>query len=213
MAARAWAEAAKALNIETAERVIVALLIQAVIAVMIFAAFGAAAPASSLWLRIFTAAAPFALFPLMFAWKWVALPAALSRQITVRAANPMEMAARWKRLSDEMMAELEAHAPTMYADRYDEGDYNADPARWRQARDRNWDAMVERGNRFQASMQRRFSSRVHVALQEIAALGTVDEKKLRRHEHWETNPGCIKAAAEFIGAQAILLEQEAEARR
>lgn len=82
MAARAWSEATKLVGLTTTESVVVAFLIQATIAVIIFFALGTTAFADAIGVRVATAAAPFALLPLLFAWKWIALPPALAKEIS-----------------------------------------------------------------------------------------------------------------------------------
>jgi hypothetical protein len=89
MSARAWGEAAKAVNLESRERVIVALLIQAVIAAGIF--IWGTDPEAGMLVRALTAAAPFLLFPLLFVWKWICLPPALAEQLAAPNA-PQEAA-------------------------------------------------------------------------------------------------------------------------
>jgi hypothetical protein len=78
MAARAWRESAKAVGVDSGERVFVALLGQAVISAGIF--FWVTDPSSALLTRVLTAAAPFLLFPVLFAWKWISLPPQLAKE-------------------------------------------------------------------------------------------------------------------------------------
>ncbi len=90
MAQRAWREALKAVGLETTERVVVLLLTQVAISVGLFV--WVTDPASGLLVRVLTAAAPFFLFPFLFAWKWIALPPALAREADAsssgKIANP-----------------------------------------------------------------------------------------------------------------------------
>jgi hypothetical protein len=60
--------------------VFVALLIQFLIGAGVFA--WATDPQSGLLVRVLTAAAPFALFPALFAWKWISMPPRLAAEAT-----------------------------------------------------------------------------------------------------------------------------------
>jgi hypothetical protein len=72
---RAWRETAIMLGIDSMERIGVLLAVQFAIAFGIY--FLATDPASGLLVRILTAAAPFALFPIVLFWKWLRLPVQL----------------------------------------------------------------------------------------------------------------------------------------
>lgn len=79
MGARAWREAARSAGVESAERVIVALLIQFIIAAGLF--IWATDPQDGLLVRGLTAAAPFLLFPALFVWKWISFPPRLATEL------------------------------------------------------------------------------------------------------------------------------------
>jgi hypothetical protein len=72
---RTWKEASEAVGLGTRDRVAAALLIQALIAVGIFV--WGTNPDDAMLGRGLTAAAPFAVFPILFVWKWVTLPPTL----------------------------------------------------------------------------------------------------------------------------------------
>jgi hypothetical protein len=87
--ARAWREAAKSVGLETRERVVVALIIQGIIAIGLWYAIGPAMAGGTAWTRVLTAAAPFLLFPILFLWRLPRVPAEIGReqQIALDEAN------------------------------------------------------------------------------------------------------------------------------
>jgi hypothetical protein len=88
--------------------VFVALLIQFLIGVGVFAL--ATDPQSGLLVRVLTAAAPFALFPALFAWKWISMPPRLAAE-AVSFESSRDLRARLAALLDEGTAIQNTIAP------------------------------------------------------------------------------------------------------
>jgi hypothetical protein len=78
---RAWREAAKSVGLETTERIIVALIIQCVIAIAIFGALGQTGLQDALGTRIATAAVPFLILPFVFLVKFISLPPRIDAEL------------------------------------------------------------------------------------------------------------------------------------
>ena len=78
---RAWREAAKSVGLETTERIIVALIIQCVIAIAIFGALGQTGLQDALGTRIATAAVPFLVLPFVFLVKFISLPPRIDAEL------------------------------------------------------------------------------------------------------------------------------------
>jgi len=80
VARRAWKEAAKAVGLETFQRLIVFLIGQAALSFLLWVGMNHSLPDSAIWTRVLTAALPFLLFPLLFLWNFLQVPPILSRE-------------------------------------------------------------------------------------------------------------------------------------
>jgi hypothetical protein len=80
VAARAFKEAAELVGFGSAERAVVTVALQAAIAVLIYLLLGDTELHDNTGVRLATALAPLAVFPLLFVWKMLTVPPALHEQ-------------------------------------------------------------------------------------------------------------------------------------
>jgi hypothetical protein len=80
VAQRARRDAAKAAKIETTEAIVLLVIGQTIVGAVLWFALGQSGLKSNLWARAATFAAPFMIFPLIFAWKFIGTPSLLARE-------------------------------------------------------------------------------------------------------------------------------------
>jgi hypothetical protein len=94
IAKRAWRDTAKALRIETREGIVIFLGVQAIIAVIIWYMLGQPSLVNNISNRLATVAAPFLMFPLLFAWNFLTGPAKLDAQLQTELDSIKSKAAK-----------------------------------------------------------------------------------------------------------------------
>lgn len=80
VAKRAWREAMQGAGLATAERMIIVLCTQAIVAALIYIGLGETALREAAFMRIATAAAPFAILPLLFIYSFPTIPPKIERE-------------------------------------------------------------------------------------------------------------------------------------